>query len=502
MDIDGEKPGDWSGHSVSLSANGAVVAIGAVYNDGNGSDSGHVRVYLWSNTQSSWLQHGTDIDGEAAGDNFGTSVSMSYDGTVLAIGAPWNDENGSNSGHVFIYEWDDNVSNWSKRGNAIVGEAAGNESGVSVSMSNDGTVVAIGALYNNDNGIWSGHVRVYNWEVNSTSSTWSQRGEDIDGEADMNYSGWSTSLSKDGRVVVIGARGNGTNGDDSGHVRVFQWDAVENKWLKRGGDIHGEAAEDESGVSVSASYDGTVVAIGANGNDGNGSNSGHVRIFEWNITEWVKRGQDIDGETADDNSGSSVSISNNGIVVAIGAYSNEDNGTYSGHVRIFEWDDATNLWVKRGGDIDGESAYDFSGNSVSISNDGTISAIGATGNGGNGVGSGHVRIMKWTACCTDCCADSPLRFKVTKDNASITRFCVWVARMQTQNRCALPGVRETCPSTCGTCSISADSPLRFSFNFAGQRITRSCEWTARKHTHVRCDIGGMSDTCKATCGSY
>ena len=43
-DIDGEAAGDYSGVSVSLSADGSTVAIGAAENDGNGSDAGHVRI--------------------------------------------------------------------------------------------------------------------------------------------------------------------------------------------------------------------------------------------------------------------------------------------------------------------------------------------------------------------------------------------------------------------------------------------------------------------------
>ena len=43
-DIDGEAAGDWSGYSVSLSSDGSTVAIGAIYNDGNGAQAGHVRI--------------------------------------------------------------------------------------------------------------------------------------------------------------------------------------------------------------------------------------------------------------------------------------------------------------------------------------------------------------------------------------------------------------------------------------------------------------------------
>ena len=73
--------------SVSMSSDGTIVAIGAPYNDGNGSNSGHVRVYEYSG--GSWSQLGTDIDGEAAGDSSGYSVSLSSDGTKVAIGANW-----------------------------------------------------------------------------------------------------------------------------------------------------------------------------------------------------------------------------------------------------------------------------------------------------------------------------------------------------------------------------------------------------------------------------
>ena len=85
-----------SGRSVSMSSDGTIVAIGAYYNDGNGSNAGHVRVYQYSS--GSWSQLGSDIDGEAADDYSGHSVSMSSDGTILAIGAHENDGNGTNAG--------------------------------------------------------------------------------------------------------------------------------------------------------------------------------------------------------------------------------------------------------------------------------------------------------------------------------------------------------------------------------------------------------------------
>jgi len=101
MDIDGEAAGDESGRSVSLSSDGSRVAIGAPHNNGTGIDAGHVRIYEYSG--GSWTQFGSDIDGEAAGDELGRSVSLSSDGSRVAIEAYHNDGTGTGAGHVRIF---------------------------------------------------------------------------------------------------------------------------------------------------------------------------------------------------------------------------------------------------------------------------------------------------------------------------------------------------------------------------------------------------------------
>ena len=116
-DIDGEAQGDYSGTSVSMNSAGDRVAIGADYNDGTGEDAGHVRVYEYSN--SSWTQLGSDIDGEAASDGSGRSVSINSAGDRVAIGAIWNDGTGTNAGHVRVYEYSN--SSWTQLGSDIDG---------------------------------------------------------------------------------------------------------------------------------------------------------------------------------------------------------------------------------------------------------------------------------------------------------------------------------------------------------------------------------------------
>ena len=378
--IVGEAAGDESGISVSLSSDGTIVAIGAPSNDGNGSNAGHVRVY--QNLSGTWTQVGADIDGEAAGDLSGVSVSLSDDGSILAIGASYNNGSGIIAGHVRVYE---NIAgSWSQIGSDIDGEADYDESGRSVSLSADGTIVAIGAYRNDGNGSDSGHARVYE----NVAGTWTQIGSDIDGEAANDNSGRSVSLSADGTTLAIGAWQNDGNGSDSGHARVYQ--NVGGTWTQIGSDIDGEAILDISGFSVSLSSDGSILAIGA---IFNGGGAGHVRVYQNVGGTWTKLGQDIDGEAAVDFSGYSVSLSASGSRVAIGAIQNDGNGSNSGHVRVYKYNGTS--WTQIGSDIDGEAAGDESGVSVSLNSDGTIVAIGAYKNDGTGESAGKVHIYEF-----------------------------------------------------------------------------------------------------------
>lgn len=250
-DIDSEADSDLSGWSISLSSNGTTAAIGSIDNDENGISSGRVRVY--KKTPNGWIQIDNDIYGEADSDLSGYSVSLSSDGSVVAIGAPLNDgkdPNGTtnNSGHVRIYE---NVSGtWRQIGGDIDGETASDQSGYSVSLSSDGSMVAISAPGNDDNGNDdngnnSGHVRVYK----NTSGIWTQVGNDIEGKVAANRSGDSVSLSSDGSIVAIGASFNGSNVNlSSDHVRIYKYESLADTWKQIDPNIDGEKTQDQSGI--------------------------------------------------------------------------------------------------------------------------------------------------------------------------------------------------------------------------------------------------------------
>jgi Flp pilus assembly pilin Flp len=253
-DIDGEAADDYSGSSVAISSDGTTVAIGATGNDGGGIDAGHVRVY--KNIAGTWTKIGADIDGEAA-DDYSGRVAISSEGTTVAIGASGNDGGGSNAGQVRVYK---NIAGtWTKIGADIDGEAAEDRSGRSVAISSDGTTVAIGARNNDGGGNDAGQVRVYQ----NIAGTWTKIGVDIDGEAAGDNSGYPVSISSDGTTVAIGAQYNDGGDIDAGQVRVYQ--NIAGTWTKIGADIDGEMGNDQSGSSVAISSDGTTVAIGAVG---------------------------------------------------------------------------------------------------------------------------------------------------------------------------------------------------------------------------------------------
>jgi Flp pilus assembly pilin Flp len=380
-DIDGEAQGDQSGYKVSISASGATVAISSMNNNETGFSAGHVRVYQYSN--NAWTQIGADIDGEAMNDQSGMSDSLESNGTTLAIG------NGAQSGHVRVYR---NIAGtWTKLGADIDGEATSDVSGTAVAISSNGNIVAIGAPYNGGNGNSAGQVRVYQFSNNN----WTQIGTDIDGEANNNESGRAVAISSDGTTVAIGAPQNSNgNGNNSGQVRVYK--NIGGTWTKLGADIDGEAQADLSGTSVTLSSDGTVVAIGAPYNDGGGNSAGQVRVYQYSSSTWTKIGADIDGSAASDQAGTSVAISSDGTIVAIGAPQNNWMGpAYTGYVKLFKSINGT--WTLIGQKIDGEAANDASGSSVSISANGTILGIGAPYNAGGSSYEGHVRVYLNTA---------------------------------------------------------------------------------------------------------
>lgn len=92
---------DWFGHSVALSSDGNILAVGARNESSNGSGgpgdnsaSGAGAVYVFSRSGGNWIEQSyVKAFNAGAEDGFGRSVALSSDGNTLAVGADEEDSN-------------------------------------------------------------------------------------------------------------------------------------------------------------------------------------------------------------------------------------------------------------------------------------------------------------------------------------------------------------------------------------------------------------------------
>jgi hypothetical protein len=375
VDIDGEAVGDESGFSVSMSRDGSIMAVGAPNNDAVPDDSGHVRVYRLVN--QTWTQLGTDIDGSVSNDFFGQAVSLSGDGTVLAVGAPDHNYNAiSNNGQVKIYRWNGTTWGSGQTINPTIHATTQNLNfGSALQLSRDGHTIVIGGRgYDTSRGVFY----VYKYE----DSAWTHKHTEF-GRVTGDALGYSVSISGDGLRVAAGAN----NPDGTSYVRTLYFNSLTQEWLPLGDYIESENPGDEFGFSINFSGDGHRLAVGA---PKNSSARGHVRVFEYTNSIWTQVGSDVDGEALGDQSGTSVDLSDDGSILVVGANVNDGTGTDAGHVRVYVY--GVDGWRQLGKDLDAEALGDELGWSVAISGDGTRIAAGAKSNDGTGTSAGHVRV--------------------------------------------------------------------------------------------------------------
>ena len=165
-----------------------------------------------------------------------------------------------------------------------------------------------------------------------------QLGQTIYGNATVtgDQFGWSVDVTAQGNVIILSLPGYEII-DRPGYMQVFSLDSdnetagTTGTWKQVGQDITGEAIRDAFGASVSISDDGKTITVGADRNDGkNGEDSGHVRIYHLadDGASWEQISEDIDGDAAVDLSESLVSLSANGSIIAIRASNAGIDGTF------------------------------------------------------------------------------------------------------------------------------------------------------------------------------
>lgn len=327
-------------------------------------------------------QIGQTIMGENDEDRTGHSCSLSNDGSILAIGSPRNDKSGTNAGMVRIYE--NTGGTWTPIGQDIDGLVADDAFGSSLSLSGDGKTLAVATHLSDVGGNNTGQVRVFEYSNNN----WVQKGSTLNGVAANDAFGTGMALSDDGLHLVVGAPYNDGNASNSGHARVYEFNNGD--WIQMGSDIQGKGRNNNTGESVAISADGSIVAVGSPANGDMGSFAGLTRVFEYTNGAWSQLGADIYGQNAGDWAGESVELSDDGSVVMIAGRSALSG---AGQIRLFEYNNGA--WTQKGGDLNGEAAADFSGWSTSLSANGDIVAIGAISNDGNGTSAGHVRVYSF-----------------------------------------------------------------------------------------------------------
>lgn len=346
-----------------------------------------------------WSQVGSDIDGEIS-TQFGSSVSLSGDGTRMAVGAP-GDPKGARRGVVQVYELVDN--DWALLEPDILVGSSSDYHGIStpqnrieVELSKDGDRVAIGSSFHDGGDGQKGIGQVEIHRFNETG-LWEREGNPIRGEAAMDFFGASVSFSDDGSVVAVGAPGNNNS---TGKVRVFHFN--KGKWEQRGFSIHGKAADEMAGGSVSLSANGDAVAVGATSRGRVGTVI--ARVFRYKSGDWKELGEGIEGGVGLYETGWSTSLSADARTVVVSNYyagesgpeinSDEVNGDLV--VMALQFDEATNKWTALGDNMHANAKGDKSGYFITLSGDGHLIGMGDPGRSVDGGKiTGHAHIYKY-----------------------------------------------------------------------------------------------------------
>jgi hypothetical protein len=434
---------EYFGHSVSLSADGDTLAVGAIgegssakgINGGgdaefNNGAQGAGAVYVFTRTTTGWSQQAyIKASNTGAGDAFGHSVSLSADGDTLAVGAigeassakginveyaQINNE-APDSGAVYVFER--TGADWSQEAYIKASNTGkGDSFGVSLSLSADGAILAVGAPNEDgEDGFAYNSGAVYVFARIETD--WSQEAyiKASNTDVDDNF-GYSVSLSNDGAILAVGAPNE--DGEDgfafnSGAVYVFA--RIETDWSQQAYIKASNAGDkgDYFGYSVSLSKYGNILAVGAhgegsdakgiNGNEKNDDkpNSGAVYVFARIGTDWSQQAY-IKASNTDENDyfGRSVSLDADGNTLAVGAIwerssakgingggdAELNNGALgAGAVYVFTltasgWSQQAYIKASNAGE------RDYFGRSVRLDADGNTLAVGATGEYGRAKG--------------------------------------------------------------------------------------------------------------------
>jgi hypothetical protein len=294
------------GYSIALSQDGTILAVGAPWaNNGNNNKAQAGMVQVYQLQLGLWVTRGPPVVGRNAGDQFGSSVSLSSDGNVLAVGAPTYTGVGNRSGNVRVFRYNNNNNNSNRNydllGTEIAGLAATDHFGVAVALSQNGRRLAVGAPYHDNavtggknNRLVSGQLQVY--ELDSADSQWNAIAS-FQGTNHLDWFGWSVDIANTGDDSAGGGAGGGSSVVCAGAPRNLVYEGYVTCYTDRGGswqqlgknalrnNIEPVRFDDSWGNALSLSQDGNRVAIGSPGKNGASGvlNTGMVAVYDYDV---------------------------------------------------------------------------------------------------------------------------------------------------------------------------------------------------------------------------
>jgi hypothetical protein len=308
---------DQFGGAMAMSADGATLVVAAPFEDSNAigvnmdqtnnvaTDAG--AVYVLTRSGTTWMQQAyLKPSNTGAQDHFGFAVAISGDGNTIVVGSPQEDgsnvginpadnNNAGSAGAVYVFV--NNGGTWIQQAYIKASNTDGNdEFGTSVALAADGNTLVVGAPNEDstDTGINGnqGDGNAANGEVDygavyafvRASGVWVQQAyiKASNSGANDNF-GQAVALAADGDTLAVGAPAedsvatgiNGNQSDnsrgDSGAAYVFRrvsgiW--AQQAYIKQSA-VGTTGANDQFGSSIAISADGITLAVGAPGEDSN-----------------------------------------------------------------------------------------------------------------------------------------------------------------------------------------------------------------------------------------
>ena len=364
--IGSDSADEWFGYSTALSANGNIVAIGAPNGDGEDATTG--KVYVFENFEGSWIPKGQVI-AENTARGLGWSLSLSADGTRLAVGAPLTEIDGISRGGFSVYQF--NKTDWEPLGSFITGTVDNAQLGYDISLSADGVFLTVSAPFDDTNVDAGGRVDTYAF----LDGDWLEMGASIYGDNQGERFGYTLDVSANFNTLAVGAPGSGGGTSMPGLVRVFQRSG--NAWNQIGNDITKHGVEALFGSDVALSSDGHFLSVSSPTSTllpQHVHNS--VVVYQRLHNTWLQFGEELitSSNYSDVPDHCPVAINEDGTTVFAASSSQSVTPKSSGICHVFELQN--NNSFESVNTFSSQTSNDGFGHSIDLSSDGGVIAIG------------------------------------------------------------------------------------------------------------------------------